>query len=175
MYAAVLFTIAKTWRIPSICQHTTGLRCDIHIYIIYIYIMKILLSHKKQWNSVICSNVDGTTEYCDRWNKSEKDKYCKISFICRLQKIIQMKWNEVKGAHSCLTLCNPMDHIVHGILQARIWSGYPFPSPGDLPNPGIKPRSPSLQVDSLPAESQGKCKYKWTNMQNLNRLTNSLI
>ena len=32
----------------------------------------------------------------------------------------------------------------------------PFPSPGDLPNPGIKPRSPTLQVDSLPAEPQGK-------------------
>ena len=31
-----------------------------------------------------------------------------------------------------------------------------FPSPGDLPNPGIKPRSPTLQADSLPAEPQGK-------------------
>ena len=31
-----------------------------------------------------------------------------------------------------------------------------FPSPGDHPNPGIKPRSPALQVDSLPAEPQGK-------------------
>ena len=37
-------------------------------------------------------------------------------------------------------------------------SGKPFPSPGDLPNPGIKPRSPALQADSLPAESQGKPK-----------------
>ena len=37
-------------------------------------------------------------------------------------------------------------------------SGYPFPSPGDLPNPGIKPRSPMLQADSLPAEQQGKLK-----------------
>ena len=36
------------------------------------------------------------------------------------------------------------------------WSGYPFPSPGDLPNPGIKPRSPVLQAYSLPAEPQGK-------------------
>ena len=36
------------------------------------------------------------------------------------------------------------------------WSGWPFPSPGDLPNPGIEPRSPALQVDSLPAEPQGK-------------------
>ena len=34
--------------------------------------------------------------------------------------------------------------------------GKPFPSPGDLPNPGIKPRSPTLQEDSLPAEPQGK-------------------
>ena len=32
------------------------------------------------------------------------------------------------------------------------WSGWPFPSPGDLPNPGIEPRSPALQVDSFPAE-----------------------
>ena len=35
-------------------------------------------------------------------------------------------------------------------------SGYPFPSPGDLPNSGIKPRFPALQADSLPAEPQGK-------------------
>ena len=35
------------------------------------------------------------------------------------------------------------------------WSGWPFPSPGDLPNPGIKPRSPALQADSLPAEPPG--------------------
>ena len=34
--------------------------------------------------------------------------------------------------------------------------GRPFPSPGDLPNPGIEPRSPTLQVDSLPAEPQEK-------------------
>ena len=45
-----------------------------------------------------------------------------------------------------------MDYIVHVILQARILEWQPFPSPGDLPNPGIKPRSPALQADSLPAE-----------------------
>ena len=38
------------------------------------------------------------------------------------------------------------------------WSGEPFPSPGDLPNPGIESRSPTLQADSLPAEPQGKPK-----------------
>ena len=46
----------------------------------------------------------------------------------------------------------------HGILQARIleWVAVPIFSSGDLPNPGIEPRSPALQVDSLPAEPQGK-------------------
>ena len=36
------------------------------------------------------------------------------------------------------------------------WSGLPFPSPGDLPNPGIKPKSPALQEDSVLPESPGK-------------------
>ena len=66
---------------------------------------------------------------------------------------------KVKVAKSCPTLCDPMDYTVCGILQDRIleWknTGYPFPSPGDLLNPGIEPRSPALQADSLPAEPQG--------------------
>ena len=41
-------------------------------------------------------------------------------------------------------------------MRPEYWSGLPFPSPGDLPNPGIKPSSPALQVDSLPAEPPGK-------------------
>ena len=40
--------------------------------------------------------------------------------------------------------------------RPEYWSGWPFPSSGDLPNPGIEPRSPSLKADSLPAEPQGK-------------------
>ena len=63
---------------------------------------------------------------------------------------------EREVAQSCLTLCDPMDCIAHGITQARILE--PFPSPGDLPNPGIEPRSPALQEDSLPAEPPGKPK-----------------
>ena len=65
---------------------------------------------------------------------------------------------KVKVAQTCPTVCNPMDYTVYGILQARIleWVAFPFPSPEDLPNPGIEPRSPALQADSLPAEPQGK-------------------
>ena len=42
--------------------------------------------------------------------------------------------------------------------KQEYWSGLPFPSPGDLPNPGIEPRSPSLQADTLPSEPPGKPK-----------------
>ena len=45
-----------------------------------------------------------------------------------------------------------------GFSRQEYWNGLPFPSPGDLPNPGIKPTSPTLQADSLPAEPQGKQK-----------------
>ena len=63
---------------------------------------------------------------------------------------------EVKVAQSCLTFSDSMDYIVYGILQARILEWEPFPSPGDLPNPGIKSKSSTLQADSLPSEPQGK-------------------
>ena len=42
--------------------------------------------------------------------------------------------------------------------RPEYWSGWPFLSPGDLPNPGIQPKSPTLQEDSLPAEPPGKPK-----------------
>ena len=57
-----------------------------------------------------------------------------------------------------LTLCDPMGYTVHGILQARILEWVAVPFSRDLPNPGIEPRSPALQADSLPAEPQGKPK-----------------
>ena len=39
-----------------------------------------------------------------------------------------------------------------GLSRQEYWSGLPFPSPGDLPDPGIEPGSPALQADSLPTE-----------------------
>ena len=62
----------------------------------------------------------------------------------------------VKIVLSCPALCNPMVYTVHGILQARILEWVAFPSLGDLPTPGIEPRSSTLQADSLSAEPQGK-------------------
>ena len=42
-----------------------------------------------------------------------------------------------------------------GFSRQEHWSGLPFPSPGDLPNPGIEPGSPALQADALPSEPPG--------------------
>ena len=61
----------------------------------------------------------------------------------------------MKVAQSCLTVC---DYTVRGVLRLEYWSGLPFPSPGDLSKPGIEPRSPTLRVDSLQSEPQGKPK-----------------
>ena len=61
----------------------------------------------------------------------------------------------------CFRLCNLMGlHGIQslGLSRPEYWNGLPFPSSGDLPNPGIEPRSPTLQADSLPAEPQGKPK-----------------
>ena len=62
-----------------------------------------------------------------------------------------------------LALCDPMGcclpgSTVHGILQARSWSGQTFPSPGDLPDLGIEPGSPQVSciaADSVPCEPPG--------------------
>ena len=43
-----------------------------------------------------------------------------------------------------------------GFPRQEYWSGLPFPSPGDLPNPGIESGSPTLQADALPSELPGK-------------------
>ena len=73
---------------------------------------------------------------------------------------------KVKVTQSYPTLCDPMDYSppgssAHGILQNISVGSYLFPSSGDLPNPGIEPRSPTLQADSSLAESPGKPTVKW--------------
>ena len=67
-------------------------------------------------------------------------------------------------AQSCPTLCNPMEPyqapLSMGFPRQEYWSGLPFPSSGDLPDPRIKPRSPTLQADALASEPPGeKCDH----------------
>ena len=81
---------------------------------------------------------------------SQKNKYHDITYAVR---------SLVTQLHPAI--CNPMDCSTRflgpwGVSRPQYWSGLPCPPPGDLPNPGIKPRSPTLQADSLPAELSGK-------------------
>ena len=81
----------------------------------------------------------------------------------KTQARVTVTYNYCNGlvTQSCLTLCNPTNCSLSGSLsmgfsRQEYWSGLPFPSPGDHPDPGIKPRSPALQADSLPSELQGR-------------------
>ena len=68
-----------------------------------------------------------------------------------------------KSLQPCPTLCNPLDctkqtPLSMGFPRQEYWTGLPSPPPGDLPDPGIKPVSPTapaLQADSLPLSHQG--------------------
>ena len=77
--------------------------------------------------------------------------------------------SESEVAQSCWTLCDAMDCSYQappsmGFSRQEYWSGLPFPSPGDLPYPGIEPGSPAFQADALTFEPQGKqCGRFWFN------------
>ena len=67
---------------------------------------------------------------------------------------VERRESESEVAQSCRTLCDPMDcsppgSPVLGFSRQEYWSGLLFPSPGDLPDPGIEPRSPALQADAF--------------------------
>ena len=83
--------------------------------------------------------------------------------------------------------CSPPDSFVHGDSPGKNTGvGLPFPPPGDLPNPGMEPRFPALQVDSLLSETPGKivtlgiriliCDFwKDTNIQSMMIITNVMV
>jgi len=66
-------------------------------------------------------------------------------------------WSEVKSVSRVQLFATPWTVTYQalrsvGFSRQEYWSGLPFPSPGDLPNPGIEPGSPALQADTLPSE-----------------------
>ena len=72
-----------------------------------------------------------------------------------------MKWSEVKLLSRVRLFATPWTVADQappsmGFSRQEYWSGLPFPSPGDLPDPGIEPGSPILQADALTSEPPGK-------------------
>ena len=94
----------------------------------------------------------------------EESTFCTSDYITKPQTSRQYSESESAVAQSCPTLYNPVDgsppaHKVPpsmGFSRQEYWSGLPFPSPGDLLYPGIKPRSPTLQAGALTSEPPGK-------------------
>ena len=76
-------------------------------------------------------------------------------------------WSDVKSLSHVRLFVTPwtVDHQAPpsmGFTKQEYWSGFPFPSPGYLPNPGIKPRSSTLQADALTSEPPGKPLWELT-------------
>ena len=106
-------------------------------------------SHIRLCDSTDCSMTDSTVHWILRARKLE--------WVAML---ISRKESESEVAQSCPTLCDPTDcslpgSSVHGIFQARVLEWVAFPSPGNLPDPGVEPRSPTLQADALTSEPPG--------------------
>ena len=72
-----------------------------------------------------------------------------------------LKWSEVKSLSRVWLFATPwtvayQDSPSMGFSRQEYWSGLPFPSPGDLPDPGIEPRSPKLEADTSTSEPPGR-------------------
>ena len=94
---------------------------------------------------------DGQNSKLNAVTKRQKDRGC---VCCSVAKVKAKSLSRVR-------LCDPMDVAYQapwsmGFSRQEYWSGLPFPSPGDLPNPGTKPGSPALQTDALLSEPLGK-------------------
>ena len=83
-----------------------------------------------------------------------------------MQDLISMKVKVKVKSLSRVQLFATLWTVVHqapqfmGFSRQEYWSGLPFPSPGDLPDPEIEPRSPTLQADALISEPPGKTLYR---------------
>ena len=98
----------------------------------------------------------GTKILCEKYNipltVCHQTQFANIFFRILLQSQ-RLAYSFMKVTQSCPTLCKPKSME---FSRPEHWSGQPFPSPGDLSNPGIKPRCPELEMDSLPTELSGK-------------------
>ena len=86
-----------------------------------------------------------TTQHILDFFLSENDKPTSFSEVTQCVRLFVTPWTIACQAPPSM-----------GFSRQEYWSGLTFPSPGDLPDPGIKPKPPALQANSLPSESPGK-------------------
>ena len=106
--------------------------------------LKSLLQHHSSKASILWRSA------CFMVQLSHPYMKVKVELLSRVQ-LLATPWSVARQAPLSM-----------GSSGQEHWSGLPFPSPGDLPNPGIEPWSPALQADSLPSELPGKSTYTTT-------------
>ena len=103
---------------------------------------------KKSWGLVKnAMHVGGTSMFCKHCYLSKMKESVSHSLVSN------SLWPQ--GLYTCQVL------LSMEFSRQEYWSGFPFPSPGDLPYPGIKPRSAALQADSLPSKPPGKLLFTY--------------
>ena len=118
-----------------------------------------LVMDREAW----CAAVHGVTKrwtWLSNWTEHSVELLCYSMFSLVIYFIHRRVYKKRKF-HSCVQFfvipwtvaC--LASLSIEFFRQKYWSGLPFPSPGDLSNPGIEPKSPSLQADSLPTEPLG--------------------
>ena len=121
-----------------------------------------LVMDRETWHAAIHGVTKSQTRLKQLSSSSSSSRNIFILFpLISLSSFIFVQFSSV--AQSCLTLCYAKDYahqapLSMGFSRQEYWSVLPFPSPGDLPNPGIEPRSPAFQADALTSEPPGKSK-----------------
>ena len=108
-----------------------------------------------------------------------KDNFPTLCLSTLLREILNSKWSEVKSLSRVRLFATPWTVAYQappsmGFSRQEYWSGLPFPSPGDLPDPGIKPKPSAFQAEALTSEPPGKplsflkdnVKLKWCFFKN---------
>ena len=128
---------------------------------------------RRQWASVVSHNLCITSPYsgrsngtlmtvCAQWIFNHLDHFFRmvskmgiLEGTKRFMKVKVKSLSPVRLFETPWTVAHQTPPSM-GFSRQEYWSGLPFPSSGDLPNPGIKPRSPALQADALTSEPPGK-------------------
>ena len=105
------------------------------------------MEKRKPWYSV-CRNVNWCSHYGKQYGGG--GLVAKVKSLSRVQ-LFATLWTVAHQASPSM-----------GFSRQEYWGGLPFPSSGDLPHPGIKPRSPTLQADTLPSELCLTLATPWT-------------
>ena len=109
------------------------------------------------WSRWVTINTTNKRQMVIRGSRSDARRRTPLNYSIFQQRMQILSLIMRSESHSVMS-DSEMPWTIQSVEFSRpeYWSGQPFSSPGDLPNPGIKPRSPALQVDSLPAEPPRK-------------------